>query len=316
MTDALSLRRHISPLLKPPEQLGYADAAPSWADTKLPLVATGIGFDTYTTPRTTLHASLRMREKRTSSLLGLSVCVFSPSSRSQQPSYNSLASATQMSWAKPLGADNTIIAAGGSGFPVNGTGPNNAVAYPNFFQIFGNVSDAKAAEVERSIEVWAPMVEMLISLDWMSHSSMPCLFVLLQETLTATTSDSNQIVTNFWQLLPFSRGRVERVSADPFNYPNIYVNYFDVSFNRYGCGLAARAEDFQDATAQKSSSEKPSQAPRFSTTARAHGSPLATIHPPEFRVVAHPIGVVDAQLRVCDAANVRMIDTSVFAYAA
>lgn len=47
------------------------------------------------------------------------------------------------------------MAAGGTGFPPNGKGPDNAIAYPNFFQIFGEAAPAKAAELEKSLGAWA-----------------------------------------------------------------------------------------------------------------------------------------------------------------
>lgn len=47
------------------------------------------------------------------------------------------------------------MAAGGTNFSFDGTGPNNAIAFPNLFQLFGNASYAKVAEIEASIGTWA-----------------------------------------------------------------------------------------------------------------------------------------------------------------
>jgi NADPH:quinone reductase-like Zn-dependent oxidoreductase len=47
------------------------------------------------------------------------------------------------------------MAAGGTGSPPNGKDTDNAIAYPNFFQIFGDAAPAKAAELEKSLGAWA-----------------------------------------------------------------------------------------------------------------------------------------------------------------
>jgi hypothetical protein len=47
------------------------------------------------------------------------------------------------------------MAASGTGFPIDGRGPDNAMAFPNLFQLFGNASDAKVKEIENGIKGWA-----------------------------------------------------------------------------------------------------------------------------------------------------------------
>lgn len=47
------------------------------------------------------------------------------------------------------------MAAAPTNFSIDGTGPNNVIAFPNLFQLFGNASDAKVAELEASIGSWA-----------------------------------------------------------------------------------------------------------------------------------------------------------------
>ncbi|KAJ7768637.1 hypothetical protein DFH07DRAFT_807473 [Mycena maculata] len=48
----------------------------------------------------------------------------------------------------------TLMAANGTG-PYSGTGPNNAIVFPDLFQLFGDTSDAKIPEIEVSIGSWA-----------------------------------------------------------------------------------------------------------------------------------------------------------------
>lgn len=47
------------------------------------------------------------------------------------------------------------MATGGTNFSFDGTGPNDALALPNLFQLFGNRSNATIAQIEASIDTWA-----------------------------------------------------------------------------------------------------------------------------------------------------------------
>ncbi|KAJ6450294.1 GMC oxidoreductase-domain-containing protein [Mycena sanguinolenta] len=134
---------------------------------------------------------------------------------------------------------------------------------------------------------------------------------------------------DMWQLLPFSRGNVKITSADPFTAPAIRANYFSVEL---------------DLDVQAAGSRLSRRILTSPPLKPAHPSILAIRWPPGSKVpddatrgsdvggqtwikngfasVAHPIGtdammrrslggVVDAQLKVYDTANVRVVDASV-----
>ncbi|KAJ6524175.1 hypothetical protein B0H19DRAFT_1200585 [Mycena capillaripes] len=311
-----------------------------WADTKLPLVATGIEFATYTnttngTTRSTAHARKEVivaaGALRTPSILQLSgigdADILGP------------LNITTLIDLKTVGRNlqeqtNTVIAAGGTGFPVDGTGPNNAIAYPNFFQIFGNASNAKAVEVESSIGAWAasqaPNGHSAEALETIFRKQVKVMLkdkAPMVEMFYVTGPDVafDQILTVLWQLLPFSRGRVEIVSADPFEYPNIHVNYFNVSFDMdvMVAGLQTLRKIFK--TPPLSNLSIGETMPGAAVPDDSEGGTAADWQPyilQNFGSVAHPIGtaammrrdlggVVDAQLKVYDTANVRVVDASV-----
>ncbi|KAJ7680038.1 glucose oxidase, partial [Mycena rosella] len=216
-----------------------------WANTTLPLVASGIEFATYTniTNGTTRFTANARKEVivaagaiRTPALLQLSgigdASILGPLNISTLIDLKTVGKNLQEQ-------TNTVLAAGGNGYSVNGTGPNNAIAYPNLFQIFGNASDAKVAEIEASIGPWAASQAVHAH----SAAALETIFraqadIIIKEKapmiefyFVTGTGDLNEFGASGWQLLPFSRGTVQIVSTDPFEYPNVHVNYFNVSFD-------------------------------------------------------------------------------------
>lgn len=47
------------------------------------------------------------------------------------------------------------VGAGGNGFDVGGRGPPDVIAYPNFYQVFGDQANATAQRLMNSLPVWA-----------------------------------------------------------------------------------------------------------------------------------------------------------------
>ena len=48
-----------------------------------------------------------------------------------------------------------ILGAGGNGFNLGGSGPSDAIAFPNLYQLFGSEGNATAARIQSSIASWA-----------------------------------------------------------------------------------------------------------------------------------------------------------------
>ncbi|KAJ6628559.1 hypothetical protein B0H10DRAFT_1940393 [Mycena sp. CBHHK59/15] len=330
-----------------------------WANATLPLVASGIEFATYTnttngTARYTAYARKEVIVAagaiRTPAVLQLSgigdAALLGP------------LNITTLIDLKTVGKNlqeqtNNPIAAGGTGFPFNGTGPNNAIAFPNLFQIFGDASEAKVAEIEASLGAWAasqaehglsaaaletvfraqadliikdkvPMIEFFYISIILEYAGPPLSF-----------ANDIMIATNVWQLLPFSRGTVQIASTDPFAYPNVHVNYFNVSLDLdvqvAGLKLMRRILKtaplrFDKINYWLSDLSTGELVPGPAVPDDGEGGTQASWQAyvgQTFGSVAHPLGtasmmrrelggVVDAHLKVYDTHNVRVVDASIF----
>ncbi|KAJ6453721.1 alcohol oxidase [Mycena sanguinolenta] len=312
-----------------------------WAETTIPLVASGIEFATYTnttngTTRYTAHARkeviLAAGAIRSPAILQLSGV---GDSDLLEP-----LNITTLLDLKTVGKNlqeqtNTLIFSGGTGFAVDGMGPDNTIAYPNLFQLFGNASDAKVAELESSIPEWAASQ----AVNGYSAAALETIFraqadIVLKDKapmvevyyITGPNITFDQILVNVWQLLPFSRGRVSIVSTDPFEYPNIHVNYFNVSFDMdiQVAGLKLVRKILK--TPPLSDLSTGENVPGAAVPDNGEGGTDADWEAyilANFGTVNHPIGttamlrrelggVVDAHLKVYDTANVRVVDASIF----
>ncbi|KAJ7030825.1 alcohol oxidase [Mycena alexandri] len=310
-----------------------------WANSTLPLVATGIEFAEYTntTNGTTRYTAYARKEVivaagalRTPAILQLSgigdADVLGP------------LNITALLDLKTVGKNlqeqtNNIMLANGTGWPYNGTGPNNAIAFPNLFQLFGNASDSKVAEIHTSIGTWAASQA--------SHAySAAALETIFRAQANVIIKDKVPLIEYFfvtgiapgidvatvsWQLLPFSRGSVQIVSADPFVYPSVRVNYFNVSFDLdvQVAGLKLLREIYK--TQPLSNLISSELSPGSAVPDDGEGGSDAdwrTWALQNFGSVAHPLGtasmmrrelggVVDAHLKVYDTQNLRIVDASI-----
>ncbi|KAJ6622846.1 hypothetical protein B0H10DRAFT_2162747 [Mycena sp. CBHHK59/15] len=202
---------------------------------------------------------------------------------------------------------NNLMGAGGTGFAFDGTGPNNAIAFLDLYQLFGERSDAKAA-------AQAPY----------GHSAAALETIFRAQADVIVKHKGTDVI---WQQLPFSRGQVKIVSADPFEYPNVFVNYFNVSFDLdiqvAGAQLVRKIYTTPPLRSLSTGETIPgSLIPQNATDADWQAWVLAN-----FGSAGHPIGtaaimrrslgdmecigVVDAYLRVYDTRNVRVVDASV-----
>ncbi|KAJ6537937.1 hypothetical protein B0H19DRAFT_1213641 [Mycena capillaripes] len=287
-----SAQSYLKPVEKP-EQTGH----------KIPLVASGIEFATYTntTNGTTRYVAHARREVivsagalRTSAVLQLSGI---GDAELLEP-----LNITTLIGLKTVGRNlqeqseiESSIGTWAESQAVNG---HSAAALETIFRAQANII----------LKDKAPMVEMF--------------YVTGPEPLSF-----DEIATNVWQLLPSSRGRVDIVPTNPFEYPNVHVNYFNVSFD-----LAVH-------TAPAKLLRKISKRPRLGRSLAINSTPARSAVPDDgeggtdadwqawvlqnYGSVAHPLGttsmmrrelggVVDAYLKVYDTRNVRVVDASIF----
>ncbi|PPR03699.1 hypothetical protein CVT24_007420 [Panaeolus cyanescens] len=227
----------------------------------------------------------------------------------------------------------SMLGAKATPFSPNGRGPSNVIAFPNLYQIFGSNSTAVVNRMRSSIGAWADVASK--NGGGVSKAAME---VLLGAQSTLIADRNAPVVEMFWNmgypdtlgvlmwnLLPFSRGSVRITSTDPFAKPKISVNYFsadlDLDVQVAGSRLTRRL--------LSSGSMKPLSAgetfPGISKVAdnaqRGTDAAWKSWIKNEFVAVAHPVGtasmmrrslggVVNAQLKVYDTTNVRVVDAS------
>ncbi|KAJ7171196.1 hypothetical protein C8R46DRAFT_1087942 [Mycena filopes] len=300
----------------------------------LPLTASGVEY-AYSTKADTRYTAHARREViiaagaiQTPQLLQLSgigdPAVLKPLGISTQVNLPTVGKNLQEQTMNSLGA-------GGNGFDNGGQGPSDAIAYPNIYQLFGSAASTKVSQIQGNISAWAT-----------SQAGSALSAAALQEIFQVQADliiDHNAPVVelffdsgfpaplgiDMWQLLPFSRGSVKITSTDPFTYPTIKVNYFsvgmDLDMQVAGARLARRILTSAPLSSLSTGETIPgSDVP--DNAARGSDAAWQKWIKNGFASVAHPIGtaammrrdlggVVDAQLRVYDTANVRVVDASV-----
>ncbi|KAJ7773879.1 hypothetical protein B0H16DRAFT_1763391 [Mycena metata] len=219
-----------------------------------------------------------------------------------------------------------LMAAGGTNFSFNGTGPNDALALPNLFQLFGNGSNATIAQIEASIDTWAA------SQATHAHSAAALKTIfrtqadLIIKEKAPMVEISLPILAASWQLLPFSRGSVQIISSDPFVYPNIRANYFNVPFDLdvQIAGLKLVRKIFKTPPLSDLSTGEVLPGPAVPDDAEGGAdADWQAWALQNFVSVSHEVGtaammrrelggVVDAHLKVYDTHNVRVVDASIF----
>ncbi|KAJ7896341.1 hypothetical protein B0H14DRAFT_500451 [Mycena olivaceomarginata] len=223
------------------------------------------------------------------------------------------------------------LGAAGNGFDEGGSGPSDAIAYPNIYQLFGSQASTKVAQIQGNLSAWAN-----------SQAGYALSAAALQQIYQV---QANLIINNnapvaelfydtgfpadigivLWQLLPFSRGSVKITSTDPFIYPTIRVNYFSVGMDLDMQVAAARLARRIITSPPLSSLSTGETIPGNTVPDNAQrGTDAAwqTWIKNGFASVAHPIGtvammrrelggVVNAQLKIYDTSNVRVVDASI-----
>ncbi|KAI0032423.1 glucose oxidase [Vararia minispora EC-137] len=214
---------------------------------------------------------------------------------------------------------NTPAAAAGSGFDARGRGPNDIVAFPSLYELFGDAAEGAADEIRNGIDGWSKSQAHNAA----SAEALKRIFDVQAGTIINDSCFAAPLAIALWNLLPFSRGNVTIVSADPLVQPAIDVGWFSVPFDlrvQVAGARLARAILSSPPTSTLSLGET---VPGFNTVpANATDAEWATWLRGAFTANSHPIGtaalmsralggVVDASLKVYDTANLRVVDASV-----
>ncbi|OBZ79543.1 Glucose oxidase [Grifola frondosa] len=230
-----------------------------------------------------------------------------------------------------------LLGAHGNGFDPDGEGPSDVIAFPNIYQVFGAQANATVQKIRSSLTSWAEsQANSALSADALAQIYQVQADLIINDNapvveLFYNTGIPDDISIVMWPLLPFSRGTVTIKSNNPFDKPVVQVNYFNVDFDLSlqvaGCRLCRTVfrsaptsslsvgETFPGFTLVPDNGDGGSDADWESWIL----TPGANVG---FQSVAHPIGsaammrrdvggVVDAQLRVYDTANLRVVDASV-----
>ncbi|KII83946.1 hypothetical protein PLICRDRAFT_46723 [Plicaturopsis crispa FD-325 SS-3] len=227
------------------------------------------------------------------------------------------------------------LGAGGNGFDKGGDGPSDAIAYPNLYQLFGSEANATAQKIQSSLSSWASsQAGSALSASALEEIYQTQADLIINKNapvveLFYDTGYPDALGIDMWQLLPFSRGSVQITSTDPRTKPSIQVNYFgvdyDLSVQIAGARLSRKILSSPPLSSLSTGETQPGlDVVPNNSDGGSDADWKAWILDPDagFSSVAHPIGtaammkrslggVVDAQLKVYDTANVRVVDASV-----
>ncbi|KAI0032449.1 hypothetical protein K488DRAFT_70648 [Vararia minispora EC-137] len=227
----------------------------------------------------------------------------------------------------------------GGRFDPNGSGPSDIIAYPNIDQVFGGQANAVKQTISSSLGSWAGMMASAGSV--VSRSALEEIYAVQAGLITngsvpvvemfLSTGYPNALGIQTWNLLPFSRGTVSITkcgimatqSADPFTPPAVNANFFKVSYDMQVQVAASKLSRKTFQTTPLSNILTGEQTPGTGTVpASATDTQWTSWIQSNFLPVSHPIGtaalmrrelggVVDAQLRVYNTTDVRVVDASV-----
>ncbi|KAI0033898.1 glucose oxidase [Vararia minispora EC-137] len=226
---------------------------------------------------------------------------------------------------------NSPLGAAGDGFDARGRGPNDVIAFPSVYELFGDMAGAAVENITKGIEGWA---------ESQAHNAAnaQALKRIFEVQAGTIINDSSPIVELFyatnaapgfelaiamWNLLPFSRGNVSIQSTDPLAPPAIDVGWFSVPFDMRVQVAGARLARNILSSPPTSTLSLGETVPGFATVpANATDAEWATWLLGAFGANSHPLGtaalmsrslggVVDASLTVYDTKNLRVVDASV-----
>ncbi|KAF9528704.1 hypothetical protein CPB83DRAFT_308970 [Crepidotus variabilis] len=228
----------------------------------------------------------------------------------------------------------TTHGAGGNGFDTGGRGPTDAIAYPNLYQIFGAKANNIVNKIRSSIPSWAS--SQAASGSGLSAAALQQILQVQADLIINNNAPVMELFFDIgypdtlgilaWNLLPFSRGNVKITTADPFQKPQVAVNYFsadvDLDIQVAGARLSRKVLSTAPLSSLSTGESRPGNAVPDNAQRGSDDAWKNWIRAGNFDSVAHPVGtaammrrdlggVVNAQLKVYDTTNVRVVDASI-----
>ncbi|KAG5719362.1 Glucose oxidase [Termitomyces sp. T112] len=225
----------------------------------------------------------------------------------------------------------SALGATGTDFDVGGRGPPDVIAYPNLSQVFGSQANTMAQKIFANIPSWAKSQVQ----GGLNEEALKTIFGVQADLIVNKNAPVSEIFYDtgyptkvgiiMWNLLPFSRGTVAITSTNPFVYPTIKVNFFATDIDMDIQVATARLSRKILTTPPLSDLTKGEQIPGNAVPDGAQRGTDAAWKAwiqKNYVSVAHPIGtaammrrslggVVNAQLKVYDTTNVRVVDASI-----
>ncbi|CEL53703.1 Glucose oxidase OS=Aspergillus niger GN=gox PE=1 SV=1 [Rhizoctonia solani AG-1 IB] len=224
------------------------------------------------------------------------------------------------------------LGAKSNGFDWGGRGPSNVIAFPNLYQVFGSQGASVASQIQSNVTTWANSQ----AANGGSASALQKIFQVQADLITKQNAPIVELFYNtgypsdlgisMWPLLPFSRGRVQIESTDPFLKPKVTVNYFSVGFDLQcqiaGARMARKILGTTPLSGLSTGEVIPGKSTVPDNGSGGSDADWTRWIKSQFFTVSHPVGscammapelggCVDGRLRVYGTKNLRVVDASV-----
>jgi len=217
-------------------------------------------------------------------------------------------------------------------FNVDGKGPSDVIAYPNIYQAFGSNATSAVNTITTSLSSWAESQ----ATNAANASALETIYGIQAGLIVKQNAPIMEVKWDtgypaglgilMWNLLPFSRGNVKITSTNALTKPSVTVNYFSIDFDLQvqvaGARLARKILSSAPLNALSEGETVPGSAVPNTNGNGGTDAAWRTWIQNNFDSVSHPIatcammrqelgGVVDANLRVYDTSNLRIVDASI-----